>query len=122
MCRRVHGFTARCCASWHTLGIPGGGLSASFKDRLVEFAIEALTQLRASIAAPARAPQVATQSCNYRIRVTRNRNSQGPVLTESHLENEDSNSIRVPFLALVLLSNHVVYKDLPALMQNLYYP
>jgi len=23
MCRRVHRFTARCCASWHTLGTPG---------------------------------------------------------------------------------------------------
>ena len=35
---------------------------------------------------------------------------------------EGTNSIRVPFLALVLLSNHVVYKDLPTLMDILYYP
>ena len=42
MCRRVHRFTACCCTSWHTLGTPGGGLSASFEDRLVEFTFEAL--------------------------------------------------------------------------------
>ena len=39
----------------------------------------------------------------------------GPSLSEG------TNSIRVPFLALVLLSNHVVYKDLRALMDNLHY-
>ena len=44
MCRRVHRFTACCCTSWHTLGTPGGGLSASFEDRLVEFTFEALAR------------------------------------------------------------------------------
>jgi hypothetical protein len=48
--------------------------------------------------------------------------AQGPVLTDSHLENEAANSIRVPLLALVLLLNHVVYKNIPALMDNMYYP
>jgi hypothetical protein len=28
------GFTARCCASWHSLGTPGGSPSASFIDRM----------------------------------------------------------------------------------------
>jgi len=42
MCRRVHRFTSRCCASWHSRGTPGGGLSASYEDRLVEFTFEAL--------------------------------------------------------------------------------
>src|SRR3954452_2968709 len=41
--------------------------------------------------------------------------AQGPVLTDSHLKNEYE-SDPCAFLALVLLSNHVVNRDLPALM------
>ena len=52
---------------------------------------------------------------NERDRLRRN-GIGGPGLSEG------TNSIRVPFLALVHLSNHVVYKDLPALMDILYYP
>src|SRR5258705_7245303 len=48
--------------------------------------------------------------------------AQGPVLTDSPQENEAANSIPVPLLALVLLLNHVVYKNIPALMDNMYYP